>query len=107
MTPKTIAPKSTGPEVTRGKKITPPPALLTIEGTGGVVVRRPLNDSDGGSSGGTNGVATNGAASSKAQLASLVKSAPDIVREEAGLNGDLNRSAQHSWSLFLNSFDDV
>ncbi len=107
MAPKTIAPKSTVPEVTLGKKITPPPALPTIEGTGGVVVRRPPNDLDGGSGGGTNGTATNGAASSKAPIASHVKSAPDIVREEAGLNGDLNRPAQHSWSLFLNSFDDV
>ncbi len=102
MTTKTTAPKFGAPEVTPCTKKTPPPALPTTEGTGGVVLCRPANDSNGG-----NGAGANGAAMPKAQLSSLIKSAPDILREDAGLSRDLNRRPQDSWALFLNSFDDV
>lgn len=43
---------------------------------------------------------------SKARLASLVKSARDIMRKDAGLNGDLDRLPQLSWLLFLKAFDE-
>ena len=48
---------------------------------------------------------TNG--TSKSQLSSLVKSARDIMRKDAGLNGDLDRLPQLSWILFLKCFDDL
>jgi type I restriction enzyme M protein len=44
---------------------------------------------------------------SKAQLSSLIKSARDIMRKDAGLNGDLDRLPQLSWVLFLKCFDDL
>ncbi len=37
----------------------------------------------------------------KASLSSLIKSARDIMRKDAGLNGDLDRLPQLSWILFL------
>lgn len=43
---------------------------------------------------------------SKAKLASLVKSARDTMRKDAGLNGDLDRLPQLSWLLFLKAFDE-
>src|SRR4051812_27342245 len=50
--------------------------------------------------------APNGA-TSKQQLSSVIKSARDIMRKDAGLNGDLDRLPQLSWVLFLKSFDDL
>lgn len=44
---------------------------------------------------------------SKAQLSSVIKSARDIMRKDAGLNGDLDRLPQLSWVLFLKCFDDL
>ena len=43
----------------------------------------------------------------KSQLSSLIKSARDIMRKDAGLNGDLDRLPQLSWVLFLKCFDDL
>lgn len=43
----------------------------------------------------------------KAQLSSTIKSARDIMRKDAGLNGDLDRIPQLAWILFLKSFDDM
>ena len=37
----------------------------------------------------------------RAQLSSLIKSARDIMRKDAGLSGDLDRLPQLSWILFL------
>ncbi|MGA3086077.1 MAG: class I SAM-dependent DNA methyltransferase [Thermodesulfobacteriota bacterium] len=45
--------------------------------------------------------------SSRAQLSSLIKSARDIMRKDAGLNGDLDRLPQLSWILFLKCYDDL
>src|SRR5690348_13785799 len=50
---------------------------------------------------------SNGAATSRAQLSSLIKSARDIMRKDAGLNGDLDRLPQLSWIIFLKCFDDL
>jgi len=55
----------------------------------------------------TIGLPANGGATSKAQLSSLIKSARDIMRKDAGLNGDLDRLPQLSWVLFLKCFDDL
>lgn len=41
----------------------------------------------------------------RAQLQSAIKSARDIMRKDAGLNGDLDRLPQLSWILFLRAFD--
>ncbi|MBI5350106.1 MAG: SAM-dependent DNA methyltransferase [Chloroflexi bacterium] len=46
-------------------------------------------------------------ANSRSQLSSLIKSARDIMRKDAGLNGDLDRLPQLSWILFLKCFDDL
>ena len=46
-------------------------------------------------------------ATSKAQLSSVIKSARDIMRKDAGLNGDLDRLPQLSWILFLKFYDDL
>ncbi|MBA4379247.1 MAG: hypothetical protein C0393_00895 [Anaerolinea sp.] len=43
----------------------------------------------------------------KASLSSLVKSSRDIMRKDAGLNGDLDRLPQLSWLLFLKCYDDL
>ncbi|MDI6770137.1 MAG: class I SAM-dependent DNA methyltransferase [Anaerolineales bacterium] len=44
---------------------------------------------------------------SKASLSSLIKSARDIMRKDAGLNGDLDRLPQLSWLMFLKCYDDL
>lgn len=41
----------------------------------------------------------------RARLAAIIKSARDIMRKDAGLNGDLDRLPQLSWLLFLRAFD--
>jgi len=43
----------------------------------------------------------------RTQLSSLIKSARDIMRKDAGLNGDLDRLPQLSWILFLKCYDDL
>lgn len=40
-------------------------------------------------------------------LSSLIKSARDIMRKDAGLNGDLDRLPQLSWVMFLKCYDDL
>ncbi|MEV3964839.1 class I SAM-dependent DNA methyltransferase [Nocardia sp. NPDC050193] len=40
----------------------------------------------------------------RAEIASAIKSARDIMRKDAGLNGDLDRLPQLSWLLFLRAF---
>jgi len=45
--------------------------------------------------------------STKASLSSLIKSSRDIMRKDAGLNGDLDRLPQLSWILFLKCYDDL
>ena len=42
----------------------------------------------------------------KAQLSAATKLARDIMRKDAGLNGDLDRIPQLSWVMFLKCFDD-
>ncbi|MBM3892167.1 MAG: SAM-dependent DNA methyltransferase, partial [Verrucomicrobia bacterium] len=42
-----------------------------------------------------------------ARLSSVIKSARDIMRKDAGLNGDLDRIPEFSWILFLKCFDDL
>ena len=43
----------------------------------------------------------------RARLASVIKTSRDIMRKDAGLNGDLDRLPQLSWLLFLKAFDDL
>jgi type I restriction enzyme M protein len=43
----------------------------------------------------------------RTQLSSLIKSARDIMRKDAGLNGDLDRLPQLSWVMFLKCYDDL
>lgn len=42
----------------------------------------------------------------KARLASIIKTARNIMRKDAGLNGYLDRLPQLSWLLFLRAFDE-
>lgn len=44
-------------------------------------------------------------ASPQAKLAAVIKSARDVMRKDAGLNGDLDRIPQLSWLLFLRALD--
>jgi hypothetical protein len=48
-----------------------------------------------------------GSHNTKASLSSLIKSSRDIMRKDAGLNGDLDRLPQLSWILFLKCYDDL
>ncbi|HEY5881292.1 MAG TPA: class I SAM-dependent DNA methyltransferase, partial [Nakamurella sp.] len=41
------------------------------------------------------------------RLAAIIKRARDIMRVDAGLNGDLDRIPQLAWLLFLKAFDDL
>lgn len=43
----------------------------------------------------------------KARLSALIKTSRDIMRKDAGMNGDLDRIPQLSWLLFLRCFDDL
>lgn len=43
----------------------------------------------------------------RARLAAVIKRARDIMRKDAGLNGDLDRIPQLAWLLFLKAFDDL
>jgi len=43
--------------------------------------------------------------SPQAKLASVIKSARDAMRKDAGLSGDLDRIPQLAWILFLKAFD--
>ena len=44
---------------------------------------------------------------SKSRLSSIIKSARDIMRKDAGLSGELDRLPQFSWLLFLKFLDDM
>jgi type I restriction enzyme M protein len=50
--------------------------------------------------------ATKASSTSRSKLAGTIKSARDIMRKDAGLNGDLDRLPQLSWLLFLKAFDE-
>jgi type I restriction enzyme M protein len=43
----------------------------------------------------------------KSRLASMIKTARDIMRKDAGLTGELGRIPQFAWLLFLKAFDDL
>lgn len=43
----------------------------------------------------------------QARLSSVIKASRDIMRKDAGLNGDLDRIPQMAWLLFLKAFDDL
>jgi type I restriction enzyme M protein len=43
--------------------------------------------------------------SPQAKLSSVIKSARDAMRKDAGLNGDIDRIPQLAWLLFLKAFD--
>ncbi len=45
--------------------------------------------------------------STREQLSSIIKSARDLMRKDAGLSGDLDRLPQLSWVLFLKCYDDL
>ena len=44
-------------------------------------------------------------ATPQAKLSSAIKTARDIMRKDAGLNGELDRIPQLAWLLFLKAFD--
>ncbi len=43
----------------------------------------------------------------QARLASVIKESRNIMRKDAGLNGELDRLPQMAWLLFLKAFDDL
>lgn len=45
--------------------------------------------------------------SPKEALSAAIKTARDIMRKDAGLNGDVDRIPQLAWLLFLKAFDDL
>ena len=46
-------------------------------------------------------------ATSQNTLTSIIKRSRDIMRKDAGLNGDTDRTPQLAWLLFLKAFDDL
>lgn len=50
---------------------------------------------------------TNSGTTTQARLSSVIKTSRDIMRKDAGLNGDLDRIPQLAWLLFLKAFDDL
>jgi type I restriction enzyme M protein len=46
-------------------------------------------------------------ATGRNELAAAIKAARDVMRKDAGLNGDLDRTPQLAWLLFLKAFDDL
>jgi type I restriction enzyme M protein len=51
--------------------------------------------------------APSGPHTSRQSLGASIKSARDIMRKDAGLNGDADRIPQLAWLLFLKAFDDL
>jgi type I restriction enzyme M protein len=47
------------------------------------------------------------AATSRASLSAVIKSARDVMRKDPGLNGDVDRIPQIAWLLFLKAFEDL
>ena len=43
----------------------------------------------------------------RARLQSIIKESRNIMRKDAGLNGELDRLPQLAWLLFLHAFDEV
>ena len=43
----------------------------------------------------------------QARLSAVIKESRNIMRKDAGLNGDLDRLPQMAWLLFLKAFDDL
>ena len=50
-------------------------------------------------------ISKNEPATPQAKLSAAIKSARDIMRKDAGLNGDLDRIPQLAWLLFLKAYD--
>lgn len=48
-----------------------------------------------------------GSGTSRQSLSATIRSARDIMRKDAGLNGDADRIPQLAWLLFLKAFDDL
>ena len=46
-------------------------------------------------------------ATSRNSLSSIIKRSRDLMRKDAGLNGDTDRTPQFAWLLFLKAFDDL
>ena len=44
---------------------------------------------------------------SASNLTAIIKSARDVMRKDAGLNGDADRTPQFAWLLFLKAFDEL
>jgi len=53
------------------------------------------------------GAVTSSQASTSQQLASVIKSARDIMRKDKGLSGDLDRLPMLTWIMFLKFLDDM
>jgi HsdM N-terminal domain len=51
--------------------------------------------------------ATVKASTGRNELAAAIKTARDVMRKDAGLSGDLDRTPQLAWLLFLKAFDDL
>lgn len=51
--------------------------------------------------------ATTSSALTQARLQGVIKEARNIMRKDAGLNGELDRLPQLAWLLFLKAFDDL
>jgi type I restriction enzyme M protein len=51
--------------------------------------------------------ATAKTATNRNELAAAIKTARDVMRKDAGLSGDLDRTPQLAWLLFLKAFDDL
>lgn len=47
------------------------------------------------------------AVTSQTSLTAVIKRARDVMRKDAGLNGDTDRIPQFAWLLFLKAFDDM
>ena len=43
----------------------------------------------------------------QARLSAVIKESRNIMRKDAGLNGELDRLPQMAWLLFLKAFDDL
>ncbi len=50
---------------------------------------------------------TAGPTTTQGRLSSIIKASRDIMRKDAGLNGDLDRIPQMAWLLFLKAFNDL
>jgi type I restriction enzyme M protein len=49
----------------------------------------------------------NSAGTEQATLSAVIKRARDVMRKDAGLNGDTDRIPQFAWLMFLKAFDDL